>query len=257
VTERLLVGFHGVALGYGRRPFLSELDFAVHRGDFVGIVGPNGSGKTTILRGILGLLRPLSGEIRFDGGRGRERFHIGYVPQRETLDETFPLAALDVVLMGRYRRAGRSPVIGSEHREAAKRALTDVGMGDRIHVPFRDLSGGQKQRTLIARALAAEADMLVLDEPTSGMDLRAEHDVMSLVASLHRERGLTVVMVSHQLNTVANWVKRLGLLHDGELDLGPVDEMLTSETLSRVYGPGAAVGTVEGQRVVLPPRGSD
>lgn len=247
-----LVEFRGVSLGYGARPVLAGLDFVIREGDFLGIVGPNGAGKTTILRGVLGLLRPLRGSVLYRGSPLSGNFHFGYVPQRQTVEELFPLSVHDVVLMGRYRRMGHRRV-GATHAEMVSRSLAATGMEEFVHAPYRDLSGGQKQRVLIARALASEPEVLVLDEPTSGMDLAGEVSVMSLVDRLHRERRLTVVLVSHQLNTIAKWVHDVGILHEGALDVGPLDIILTTGSLERVYGKGARVVQLDGHRVVLPP----
>lgn len=249
-----LIAFDDVWLGYDGKPVLAGLSFAIGRGDFLGIVGPNGAGKTTILRAILGLLRPLKGTIRLDGGGRRDRFHFGYVPQRETVDERYPFALEDVVMMGRYRRLGLVRRPGRKDREEVRRALSTTGTGELVGTLFRDLSGGQRQRVLIARALAGEPDFLILDEPTSGLDLRGSAGIMDLIDRLHRERGLTTIMVSHQLNTVARWADHVGLLHKGHLDFGPRDQIFTSETLSHVYGPGVRVADLAGEFVVLPPR---
>jgi len=252
--KQALATFRSVRLGYGNRIIVSGLDFQVWEGDFLGIVGPNGAGKTTILRGLLGLLAPRSGEIHRTSPDG-SGLHLGYVPQRDTLDEIYPVSVLDVVLMGRYRRMGRFRLPGPKDREEAGRALEQAGIRDLADRPFRNLSGGQKQRTLIARALAGNPRMLVLDEPTNGLDLAAENAIMNLLDRLHRETGVTVVMVSHLLNTVARWVKRIGILHEGRLEIGELEEILTPTTLRRVYGPGSDVERVRGRLVVLPPEG--
>jgi len=250
--KRALATFRSVDLGYGNRVIVSGLDFQVWEGDFLGIVGPNGAGKTTILRGLLGLLPPRAGEVRMAESDGNG-LHLGYVPQRDSLDEIYPVTVLDVVLMGRYRRMGRFRLPGARDREEARRALEQAGIRDLAERPFRNLSGGQKQRTLIARALAARPQILVLDEPTNGLDLAAENSIMTLLHRLHRETGVTVVMVSHLLNTVARWVKRIGILHEGHLEIGELDEILTPSTLTRVYGAGSDVERVRGRLVVLPP----
>lgn len=249
-----LVTFREVVLGYGTRPVLSGLSLRVCRGDFLGIVGPNGSGKTTILRALLGLIRPRAGEIVFGADGLRGGVHLGYVPQHTTVDEVFPLSVFDVVLMGRTRRLGAFRRPGAADRDAARRALAASGIAEHADRAFHDLSGGQKQRTLIARALATEPDLLVLDEPTSGMDLAGETSVMMLIDELHRRERLTVVMVSHQLNTVAKWCRRLGILHEGILETGSVEEILTSETLARIYGAGAGVARIGDEMVILPPK---
>ncbi|MDH7568996.1 MAG: ATP-binding cassette domain-containing protein, partial [Armatimonadota bacterium] len=168
-----LIVFEDVVLGYGREPVLSDLSFAIRRGDYLGIVGPNGSGKTTLLKGVLGVLPPLSGRIVRGRDGGRE-VRFGYVPQINTVDELYPLGVLDVVLMGRYRRIGLVRRPGKEDRERAMAALEEVGIAHLAPRLYRDLSGGQRQRVLMARALAIEPDILVLDEPTNDMDIAAE-----------------------------------------------------------------------------------
>jgi ABC-type Mn2+/Zn2+ transport system ATPase subunit len=236
-----LLAFKDVTLGYGRRPVLEGLSFEIQEGEFLGIVGPNGSGKTTVLRAILGLLKPRAGSIRLE-----RKTRFGYVPQRESVNDLFPVTVLDIVMMGRYPLK-RKP---AENREAARGCLRSVGIEDLSDASYRTLSGGQKQRTLIARALAAEPDILVLDEPTNGMDLASEHAIMQLVRELHREGGRTVLMVTHMLNLVANYVERIALL-DGGFQIGPAASVLSEENLTRLYGVGVRVREVDGQRVVL------
>lgn len=255
-TDRApLLTFDAVSLGYGGIPVLEDLSFEIAEGDFMGIVGPNGGGKTTILRGMLGLLMPLSGSIRMHGHDSDDVFHFGYVPQRETVDDRYPFTVEDVVLMGRYRRIGLIRRPTQVDRDEIARALQFVGMESRGRRLFRELSGGQRQRTLLARALTGEPDLLILDEPVSGLDLAGNAAIMGLVHRLHADRGLTIVMVSHELNTVVNWVSHVGLLHDGHLRVGTCNDVLTSEALSSIYGTGARVAQVNGRRVVLPPTG--
>jgi ABC-type Mn2+/Zn2+ transport system ATPase subunit len=246
-----LIRFEAVELGYSGRPrVLHDLTFSIEEGDFLGIVGPNGAGKSTILKAILGLLSPHRGRIAFAEGRDR---HLGYVPQRQVLDPLYPLRAIDVVLMGLYRELGPLRRPGRAHWARAERALEHAGVPHLADRLYRDLSGGQQQRTLVARALVAEPEILVLDEPTNDLDLVGEKGIMDLVASLHRE-GKTVLLVSHLLNVVANYVEKLAIIHDGTLEIGPIDRMLTSENLVRLYGIPVEVATAGGQRVVLPKR---
>ncbi|HEX6749472.1 MAG TPA: metal ABC transporter ATP-binding protein [Longimicrobium sp.] len=241
-----LVRFDGVALGYGRRTILSGLSFAVHEGDFLGLVGPNGAGKTTVLRAILGTLAPQSGTLtRSDSLR------FGYVPQRDQVDYNFPLRVLDVVLMGRYDRIGLGRRPGRDDRARAMAALEHVGIADLASRPLKDLSGGQKQRTLIARALVGEPNVLVLDEPTNGMDLVSTTQILGLVRELHERDGLTVIMVSHALNEVANYVDRIALVVGGGFRIGTVDEIMTEPVLSEMYGIPVEVDSHEGHRIVL------
>ena len=241
-----LVSFDGATLGYGRRALLSGLTFDLPEGDFLGIVGPNGSGKTTILRALLGTLRPMSGRVERAAG-----LRVGYVPQRDSVDYIFPLKVMDVVLMGRFHRIGLVRRPAADDRARAIAALEQVGIADLADRQLVALSGGQKQRTLIARALVGEPNLLVLDEPTNGMDLIATTQILSLVRDLHEGRQLTVVMVSHALNEVANYVERIALVNDGSFQVGTVNEMLNERTLSGMYGIPVEVDSFNGHRIVV------
>lgn len=244
-----LVSFEGATLGYGHRIVLTRLNFNIPQGDFLGLVGPNGAGKTTVLRALLGTLSPLGGTIRRAPG-----LRFGYVPQREQVSSHFPLRVLDVVLMGRYDRIGLGRRPGRDDRERAFRALEQVGIADLAERRLTALSGGQKQRTLIARALVGEPNVLVLDEPTNGMDLVSTTQILGLVRDLHERSGLTVLMVSHALNEVANYVERIALVVRGGFRIGPVDEILSEETLRQMYGIAVEVESFDGHRVVLAKR---
>lgn len=241
-----LVRFDRATLGYGRRVILSELTFAVPEGDFLGMVGPNGAGKTTILRAILRTLEPLRGTITHT-----PNIRFGYVPQRDQVDYNFPLTVVDVVLMGRYDRIGLGRRPGKRDRELACKALDHVGILDLADQPLNLLSGGQKQRTLIARALVGEPNVLVLDEPTSGMDLVSTTQILGLVRELHDRDNLTVLMVSHALNEVANYVERIALVMNGGFRIGPVDEIMTQPVLSAMYGIPVEVDSFNGHRIVV------
>jgi ABC-type Mn2+/Zn2+ transport system ATPase subunit len=241
-----LVSFRGAGLGYGRRRVLSGLDFEVAEGDFLGLVGPNGAGKTTVLRALLGTLAPQEGTVTRAPG-----LRFGYVPQRDQVDYSFPLRVLDVVLMGRYDRIGLARRPGREDRDRATAALEHVGIAELAERPLKDLSGGQKQRTLIARALVGEPNVLVLDEPTNGMDLVATTQILGLVRELHERDNLTVIMVSHALNEVANYVERIALVVGGGFRIGTVDEIMTEPVLSEMYGIPVEVDSHDGHRIVL------
>ncbi|MGH7717987.1 MAG: metal ABC transporter ATP-binding protein [Gemmatimonadaceae bacterium] len=245
-----LVTFDRATLGYGRRAVLSDLGFQIAEGDFLGLVGPNGAGKTTILRALLGTLQPLSGTVTRAPG-----LRFGYVPQRDQVDYNFPLKVVDVVMMGRYDRIGVGRRPSAKDREHALGALGHVGMAELAEQPLAALSGGQKQRTLIARALVGEPNMLVLDEPTNGMDLVATTQILGLVRQLHEQHGLTVLMVSHALNEVANYVERIALVLEGSFRIGTVDEIMNERTLSEMYGIPVEVDSFDGHRVVVARRG--
>jgi ABC-type Mn2+/Zn2+ transport system ATPase subunit len=242
------IRFDQVTLGYGRRVVLADVSLAVAPGDFLGIVGPNGAGKTTLLKALLGTLAPLRGRLTVAARAGC----FGYVPQREAVDETFPLTVREMIMMGRFARIGllRRPQPPDEERVVA--AAEHVGIAPLLERRYRTLSGGQKQRTLIARALAAEPTVLVLDEPTNGMDLPAEKAIMDLVRHLHVYDNLTVIMVSHLLNVVASYVQRLAIVGEGRLEVGPIEVMLTPEKLTALYRTPVLVDRVDGRVVVLP-----
>lgn len=245
-----LIAFDRVTLGYGRRAVLTDLSFRITDGDFLGLVGPNGAGKTTILRAILGSLAPMAGTItRADGLR------FGYVPQRDQVDYNFPLRVEDVVLMGRYDRVGLARRPGKHDRERARSALEHVGIAHLADQPLSALSGGQRQRCLIARALVGEPNILVLDEPTNGMDLVSTTQILALVRELHERDALTVLMVSHALNDVANYVRRIALVLEGAFRVGDVNEIMTEETLTEMYGIPVEVSSFEDHRMVFARRG--
>ena len=241
-----LVTFDRATLGYGRRAVLTDLQFEIPQGDFLGLVGPNGAGKTTIIKAILGSLTPISGSVTVRPG-----LRFGYVPQRDSVDYNFPLKVVDVVLMGRYDRVGLGRRPNREDRERAMAALKHVGIADLAERQLSALSGGQKQRTLIARALVGEPDVLVLDEPTNGMDLVSTTQILGLVRELHDRDGLTVLMVSHALNEVANYVKRIALVVERGFRIGSVSEIMTEHTLSQMYGIPVEVDSFNGHRIVV------
>lgn len=241
-----LVSFRKATLGYGRRAVLRDLDLDILEGDFLGIVGPNGAGKTTILRTFLGSLKPLSGTLTLAPG-----LRYGYVPQRDPVDSIFPLRVIDVVMMGRYDRIGLGRRPTAHDRALAEQALDQVGMAEMAGHPLNALSGGQRQRTMIARALVGEPNLLVLDEPTNGMDLVATTQILGLVRDLHERTGLTAVMVSHALNEVANYVERIALVQQDSYVVGTVDEVMTEERLSAMYGIGVEVSSFDGHRIVV------
>jgi ABC-type Mn2+/Zn2+ transport system ATPase subunit len=235
-----LVTLRDVSLGYENRPVLEHVSFTVERGDFVALLGPNGAGKTTLLRGIVGLNPLLAGELEY--GFDRDSNPLGYVPQRDTLDPIFPLTAREVVLMGTYARLPPlRPVARAEHQLAAE-TLRQTGMQAVAEQRFAQLSGGQKQRVLIARALAADPCLLVLDEPTAGVDPGAAAAIMEVVARLNRERGLTVLLVTHQLRMLRPLAGVVVWVQGGRAERGPAEEMLAPERIAEVLGAIGAGG---------------
>ena len=220
-----------LAVGYLGRPVLSGLHLTIRRGECVALVGPNGSGKTTLFRTLLGILPVLAGEIRYGGASGRGgRPALGYVPQRDQLDAIFPLTVAEVVRMGAYRRWRPFLPLRSVGRERVAAALAKVGAKGWEKRVVSELSGGQRQRVLIARALMAEPDMLLLDEPTSGIDMASEEAIFAEVNQC-REDGLGILMVSHDLVGLARVATRVVLVRDGGLVETTAEELLIPDRL--------------------------
>jgi ABC-type Mn2+/Zn2+ transport system ATPase subunit len=213
---------------------LRGVSFAVERGEFTALLGPNGSGKTTLFRGILGLIPLLGGRVAY--GFDRRARPPGYVPQREALDPIFPLTAFEVVLMGAAARCPPAWPAGRRVRRLAARCLAQVGLGALEAQPFWALSGGQKQRVLIARALAVEPELLLLDEPTAGIDPGAEAAVMDVIQQLRRDRGLTVVVVSHNLRVIRSLAHAVVWVDGGTAVKGTTAEMFASPRLLEAFG---------------------
>ncbi len=197
-----------VAFAYGRHEVLRDVDLDVADGDFVSIIGPNGGGKTTLLRLILGLLHPDRGSVRVLGRAPRDaRLRVGYMPQHANLDPMFPVTVLDVVLMGRLGRRLPFGPFTRKDTAAALESLDDAGAADLRDRPFSDLSGGQRQRVLIARALACTPDLLLLDEPTASLDPGVQDDLYELLHRLNER--MTVILVSHDVSVVSRHVRQV------------------------------------------------
>jgi zinc transport system ATP-binding protein len=204
-----VIVMHDVSFAYDGEAVVSRVYFKIFPGDLVSLIGPNGGGKTTLFRLILGLVRPNRGEVRVFGQppeKGRTR--VGYVPQAMSFDFKFPVTVLDVVLMGRLGRADRPRLgpYGREDREGALQALAEVELDPQADRAFSDLSGGQRQRVLIARALASGPELLLLDEPTANLDRTAEHTLYELLRRLNAR--LTILMASHDVGFVTRFVKQ-------------------------------------------------
>ncbi|MCP3958399.1 MAG: ABC transporter ATP-binding protein [bacterium] len=198
-----------VTFSYGNGaapPVLSDVTLRIEARDFVGVIGPNGGGKTTLLQILLGLIMPQQGSVRvFGQPPAAVRHRVGYVPQHASIDPAVPATALDIVLMGRLRLSSWGPRFGTAHKDAAMEALALTGTRDLSRRAIAELSGGQRQRVLIARALAAEAELLLLDEPTQGVDLHREREVLDLLARLNET--MPIVMVSHDVHMVSAHLK--------------------------------------------------
>ena len=221
----LAVELRDVAFAYGSGPLvLADVDLAIEPGELVAIAGPNGGGKTTLVRLVLGLERPASGRVLlFDepAHRFSRRAELGYLAQRSQLAADAPATVREVVAAGRLVRSGLLGPLRLPHRRAVAEAIARVGLGDVADRPLTRLSGGQQQRALIAKALAAEPSLLVLDEPTTGVDVEAQEALAELLDRLHRELRVTILYVSHEFGAVERFVERLVLVRGGIVFDGP------------------------------------
>ena len=214
-----------LSLGYEGRVIISDLSFTVESGDYLCIVGENGSGKSTLMRTLLGLQAPLSGKVVY--GEGMRRDRVGYLPQRTDAQEDFPATVWEIVLSGRCGRLGKRPFYGREDRAAACANIEKMGLSDLKNRCFRELSGGQQQRVLLARALCAADRILLLDEPVSGLDPKVTAEMYEIIADLNRKEGLTVIMISHDLEAALRYADHV--LHVGKtLFYGSRDDYLQS-----------------------------
>ena len=229
MTSAPLIALKGVSHSYGGPPALHDVTIAVERGEFLGIIGPSGSGKTTLLRLVLGNLTPSDGRVE-----RAESLRIAYVPQTETVNWNFPITVAEVLLMAAepsWRRPWSTPA----ERSRVHELLGQLGLEGLHERHIRELSGGQQQRVFLARALMRKPDLLVLDEPTSGVDVRTRHDVMHLLHDLH-EGGTTVVLSTHDINGLATHLPRIACVNRGLIAVGTPRSVLTSSVLERTYG---------------------
>jgi len=232
---------HDLTVAYHTKPVLWDVDLFIPEGQLVAIVGPNGAGKSTLLKAALGLVPLSSGYVRVFGKPYHEvRSRVAYVPQRESVDWDFPASVLDVVLMGRYGRRGWFRRPSRADREAAETALERVGMAEYRDRQISRLSGGQQQRTFLARALAQDAELYLMDEPFAGVDAVTERAIVQLLRDL-RDRGRTVVAVHHDLQTVPEYFDWVALLNMRLVAAGPLAETFTAQKLNDTYGGRLAI----------------
>jgi zinc transport system ATP-binding protein len=219
---------------------LKNINFTLEEGLFLGIVGPNGGGKTTLIRAILGLLAPASGTVKIFGQNPESLLVrnsvFGYLPQHQNIDPNFPATALDIVLMGRYRAAGFLKWPGKKDREEALRCLFIMGVDNLKDMQYSQLSGGQQQRVSIARALAGEPRILVLDEPSTGIDVVGQEDFYHLLKGLQKKMTLTILMVSHDIGTVTAYVDEISCLNISLYYHGNPLGALNEKVMKSLYG---------------------
>lgn len=227
---------HDLTVSYHRKPVLWDIDLTIPNGKLVGVIGPNGAGKSTLIKAILGLVPRASGWVRIYGDSYRKRRQeVGYVPQRESVDWEFPVTALDVVLMGTYGRLGWFRRPGASERQLALECLDKVEMRAFEDRQINQLSGGQQQRVFLARALAQEARLYLMDEPFAGVDAATEGAIVNVLREL-REQQKTVIVVHHDLQTVEEYFDHLVLLNLRMVASGPTDTVFNRENLLATYG---------------------
>lgn len=235
----------GLTVSYGQKPAVFSVDMTVVPGSMTAIIGPNGAGKSTLLKAALGIVKPLSGQVRVFGKPLRDaQDRIAYVPQRASVDWDFPTRVIDVVLMGLYPRLGLLGRITRSHRTEAESCLRRVGMEEFATRQIGQLSGGQQQRVFLARALAQDADLYVLDEPFAGVDAATEKAIISVLKSL-RDAGKTVVAVHHDLTTVAEYFDHAFLINTTKIAEGTVEDVFTTQNLQEAYGGRLAAAQME------------
>lgn len=247
IENHALISFKDVSIGYGKKAVLQNINFNVFQNDFLGIIGSNGSGKTTLLKTILGLIKPFKGIVE----NHSHNIQYGYVIQRQFVDEVFPLTVKEIVSMGRYGKVGLFKQLNNCDKELVDKAMKTADVASLSNQPFRELSGGQRQRVLIARALASEANFFILDEPTNDLDIKGETLIMELIKKIHSEQNVTVIIVSHLLNNMVNYVNKLAFIKDSNILLQDVEEALTSQNLSNFFNCSVNVINVSGKKVII------
>jgi manganese/zinc/iron transport system ATP- binding protein len=223
-------------VAYHRKPVLWDVELTVPEGCLIAVVGPNGAGKSTLIKAILGLVPRASGAISIYGKPyDSQRHMVGYVPQRESVDWDFPVNAIDVVAMGIYRQIGWLKPVSRRHQQKAFEELEKVGMAAYAKRQISQLSGGQQQRVFLARALAQDAQLYLMDEPFAGVDVATERAIIALLKEL-KSSGKTCIVVHHDLQTVPSYFDHVVLLNMRIVDSGPIDQVFTEENLKKTYG---------------------
>jgi len=237
----MAIDVNNLSYSYGNFKVLSDITFSVRKGDFFIVIGPNGSGKTTLMKVVAGILKPQNGRLEILGQpidqytRKALARTIAFVPQ--TLPVDFPFSVTEVVLMGRSPYLGMLGLEQERDLEIARQAIAFTGVEHLAHRKLDQLSGGEQQRVFIARAICQEPEVILLDEPTASLDLAHQVRLLDLMEKLKREKGVTVVMISHDVNLAAMYADSLLLLNKGQIvSRGNPDQVLTFQTLEEVYG---------------------
>ncbi|MEX1188449.1 MAG: metal ABC transporter ATP-binding protein [Bacteroidia bacterium] len=235
MIEKTAVEVHNLTVIYHRKPVLWNIDFSLPEGKMIGVMGPNGAGKSTLIKAILGLVPLNSGYAKvFDQNLEDVRQRVSYIPQRQTVDWDFPATVKDVVMMGRFQKRGLFGRITQEDKDIADHALEQVSMQSFKNRQIAQLSGGQQQRVFLARALAQQADLYLLDEPFVGVDASTEESIVNMLRLL-RDQGKSLIVVHHDLHTAREYFDWLVLLNASLIGVGPLEEVFTDEKLKTTY----------------------
>ncbi len=247
-----VVSVEALGLRFDQRILWEDLSFELQPGEFLAVLGPNGTGKTSLIRILLGLLEPSAGRVLVNGGPPHEgRQHVGYVPQQRAFDRDLALRARDLVRLGLDGHRWGNGRLSSEERARIDRAIASVGASDYADAPIGRLSGGEQQRLRIAQALVADPALLLADEPLLSLDLAYQHTITGLLDERRRTAGTPVLFVTHDINPVLGLVDKVLYLAPGSWAIGAPDEVLTSETLTQLYGTDVDVLRVRGRVVVV------
>jgi ABC-type Mn2+/Zn2+ transport system ATPase subunit len=257
MASTALIEAHNLAVRYPNGELaLHDVSFAIKSPSFMAIIGPNGSGKSTLVKTALGLIRPSLGTVKVLGydsvkQTGKIRKQVRYVPQRDRIELVVPMKVKDIVLMGRLLKKLPPRFASSKDIEIAKDALRQVNMDSLWNHPFPELSGGQRQRVLVARALAGEGSVLILDEPLAGTDVESQDLIVNALGQYHHENDVSIIMITHDLNPVHTMVQDVLLLKNTVIGIGEPCSIMEPELIKKVYGPTAKIVEYSGHRYCL------
>jgi len=237
--EHTIIELKNVTFSYSQTEVVKDVSLQIHKGDYVGIIGPNGGGKSTLIKLMLGLLKPDRGQVELFGvdiNKFKDWYKIGYVPQKKVVEINFPITVEEVVAMGRYSKIGLLKIPTRKDKEKVNQALKQVDMLEFKSRNISDLSGGQQQRVFIARAMSSEPEIIFLDEPTVGVDIKTQKSFYSLLRKLNRELNLTLVLVSHELDVVAHESTEIGYINRTLEYFGEPEEFLKGKYFHELIG---------------------